>query len=51
MRNNPAQDFQLVDLKDHPEVMAQITDLEKQLNQMMDGKVALIAYVQNEKKE
>jgi hypothetical protein len=49
VKNNRAQKFQLVDLTDRPDVMATITKTEQELNQMIDGEVALIAYVNREK--
>lgn len=51
MRNNRSQNFRLINLEHRPDVITRITQLEQQLNQMIDGEVALIAYVNNEKKE
>ncbi|SEN06610.1 hypothetical protein [Lihuaxuella thermophila] len=48
MKNNRPQNFQLLDLKDRQDVIARITKAEQELNQMIDGEVALIAYVNRE---
>ena len=45
MEHDRSQNYKLVDLRDQPEVIRQITEAEQKLNQMIDGQVALIAYV------
>jgi hypothetical protein len=39
------KEFHLADLDRHPEVLQRITSLEEQLSRIIDGQVALIAYV------
>ena len=45
MEHDRSHHYKLVDLRDRPEVIRQITETEQKLNQMIDGEVALIAYV------
>lgn len=45
MEQDRLHHYKLVDLRDRPEVIRQITEAEQKLNQMMDEEVALIAYV------
>jgi hypothetical protein len=48
MEHDRSQNYKLVDLRDRPEVIRQITEAEQKLNQMIDGDVALIAYIRKE---
>lgn len=45
MEHDHSSKYKLVDLRDRPEVIRQITETEQKLKQMIDGDVALIAYV------
>jgi len=47
-QDNPS--YRLVNLKDRNDVLDRITRAEQELNQLMDGQVALIAYVKDEEK-
>ncbi|MGI6127286.1 MAG: hypothetical protein ACOYEF_09980 [Planifilum sp.] len=45
MDHDGSQQYKLMDLRDRPEVIQYIREAEQQLNQAIDGEVALIAYV------
>ncbi|GAA5344652.1 hypothetical protein CLV97_105119 [Planifilum fimeticola] len=48
MESDRSRNYKLVDLRDHPEVIRQITEAEQKLNQMIGEDVALIAYVRKQ---
>mgnify|MGYP001274113467 CR=1 FL=1 len=48
MEHDRLQKYKLVDLRDRPDVIRQITETEQKLKHMIDEDVALIAYVREE---
>ncbi|WP_169713682.1 hypothetical protein [Paludifilum halophilum] len=48
MEKHHGESFELVNLKNRSDVMERITQTEQELNRLLKGRVALIAYVQED---
>ncbi len=44
-RQHPEDQFELLEAKQYPQVLEKITKLEQELNEILPGKTALVAYI------